>query len=350
MRRAGTRMIVSRSAYAAVAIVTVLSLLGGCAKFRASRRVEAGPFAENITVLVGDVQSDLVGRKPFYIEKYLDGPNLAEYRREWNDLRTILRGIVLYSTHVVNVAQSPMNERKKPNALAGYLRELLNPVIESKDPDLRITKEQLDRVLRNVEIQTSLLSALREAQPLIDKIALFADGSFDRIHYLLDLIVQDVNERMAERWAETRMNVQSLMELQNRTIRSYALLYQYREGDPQGLDALRANDPALRPVLCDTGTPGEKKLDAVEARIMARVQNLAELGKQLSPQVQQYLLEARERDELLHLNQEAGKKLRTTVLLWARSHRNLGAGIPVPPEIDLYNVLVGSAQKMLPVP
>jgi len=33
------------------------------------------------------------------------------------------------------------------------------------------------------------------------------------------------------------------------TFKSYALLYKYREGDPAGLDGLRANDPALKSVL-----------------------------------------------------------------------------------------------------
>jgi hypothetical protein len=42
--------------------------------------------------------------------------------------------------------------------------------------------------------------------------------------------------------------------------------------------------------------------------------------------------------------------LRTTMMLWARSHRNLAAGIPVPPEIDLYNVVMGSVKKFSPVP
>jgi len=74
------------------------------------------------------------------------------------------------------------------------------------------------------------------------------------------------------------------------------------------------------------------------------------IREQIMPQVERYLLEARERDELYNQHKETGKKLRLTTMLWARAHRNLAAGIPVPPEIDLYNVLMGSVKKFSPVP
>jgi len=40
---------------AAAAVVMIVSLLGGCAKFSASRKMDPGPFGENVTVMMGDV-------------------------------------------------------------------------------------------------------------------------------------------------------------------------------------------------------------------------------------------------------------------------------------------------------
>ena len=195
-----------------------------------------------------------------------------------------------------------------------------------------------------------MLAALGKAQPLVDEIAYYVDTSFERVETALNKLVRDIDARMDERWGLNRENVESLYGLQNLTIKSYALLYQYREGDAASLIALRANDLALQTALGKDRAVGEKELDTTEAQIMARLKNLNTIREQIMPQVERYLLEARERDELYNQHKETGKKLRLTTMLWARAHRNLAAGIPVPAEIDLYNVLLGSVKKLSPVP
>ena len=85
-----------RNLLAAVGLIVILSLLGGCAKFSASRKMDAGPFGENVTVMIGDITSDV--RKPFYIKNYIYGQAADDYQAEWQNMRMTLRNIVLYST------------------------------------------------------------------------------------------------------------------------------------------------------------------------------------------------------------------------------------------------------------
>ena len=185
---------------------------------------------------------------------------------------------------------------------------------------------------------------------LVDLVAAYADHQFDNVETALEKLISDINERMDARWAPTRANAELLLALQGRTIKSYVLLYQYREKDSAGLEDLRANDPALQNAIGKDESASEKLFSATETQIMARLANLKLIREQLMPQIEQYLAEAKERDELFKAHREIGRKLRTTMMLWARSHRNLAKGIPVPPEIDLYSVLVGSAKKFSPVP
>ena len=337
-----------RRMVAVTAMIVVLSLLGGCAKFSASRKMDAGPFGENVTVMIGDVTSEV--RKPFYIKKYIYGPSAEEYQKEWQSMRKMLRNIVLYSTQVVNVAQSPMTERKKPNALAATLKEILNPVPDKRLEEAGMTRAELNELIREVEVQDTMLDALGKAQPIIDRVANFVDLNFERVEAALGKLVRDIDERMDAQWGLNRENVQSLYALQGLTFKSYALLYKYREGDPAGLDALRENDPALQNALGKDRPVSEKELVVTEAEIMGRLKNLYSIRDHLLPQVEQYLAEARERDELYTAHKETGKKIRTTIMLWGRAHRNLAAGIPVPPEIDLYSVMLGSIKKFSPVP
>jgi hypothetical protein len=336
---------IMRHSVTVLSCIILISLLSGCAKFSASRKMDAGPFGENTTVMMVDIAADMGNKKPFHTKQYIYGPNVQDYQAEVQNVKKLMRGIVLYSTQVVNISQSNMSEKKKPNALANIWERIASQIPDARLADFGLTREELAVLIRNIEKQDNMLDALAESQELVDRVAAYSDKSFDRTEVALNKLILDITERMDTRWALTRSNVESLLALQGRTIKSYSLLYQYREGDPAGLDSLRENDPALQTQLGKGHTPGDKDLEVVEAQLMSRLKNLYSIREQVWPQVEQYLAESRERDDLVNQHREAGKKLRTTMMLWQRSHRNLSIGIPVPAEIDLYSILVGAGKK-----
>ena len=65
----------------------------------------------------------------------------------------------------------------------------------------------------------------------------------------------------------------------------------------------------------------------------------------LQPRFNEYHAEMRELDDLMFSLEESCRKMRVSVILWARSHANLAAGIAVPPQIDVAGMLTGAASN-----
>ena len=327
-------------------VVFLVTSLGGCAKFQSSRKLDIGPFGENAMTLMGDVQAVMTMKRPFYIKPYLYGQNIEVYRKQWADLQKVLRGIVMYSTQVVSIAHAKLPEKQKAEEFALIVNQMLTPVVEHKSTvAIKINREELDKVLVDIRSSANLLDMLGAAQPMVDMIVNYTDASFELLKDSLEGTQRDVIVRMDERWGDLRENLVALKDVQQRSLRSYALLYSYREGNPASYSALLDNDPALKQYLPASGTSGFKELDSAEARLMDRIGNIGKIQDQLRPQVERYQNESKELDDLMRANEELARKVRTAVIVWSRTHRNLSHGIPVPPEIDLYSMLTGAATQ-----
>jgi len=344
-KKVGPVPVAGRMVCGILIILVLVTMLGGCAKFQSSRKLDIGPFGENAVSLMGDIQSVMTVKRPFYIKPYLQGQNIVDYRKTWDSLQKVLRGTVIYSTQIVSIAHSQLTEQRKAEEVALVVDQLLSPVVGSKDSGIKVTREELDKVLASIRTKTNLLDMLGAAQPMVDAVVNFTDASFEIQKDLLQALTQEVRDRMDERWGDLRENLVQLKDIQQRSLRSYALLYRYREGETDAYGTLLKSDPALKQYLPAGGAPGVKELDAAENRLMTRLNNLERIQIQLTPQVERYQNETRELDDITRLHQDVARKVRTSIIIWSRTHRNMSAGIPVPPEIDLYSMLTGAATQ-----
>ena len=71
---------------------------------------------------------------------------------------------------------------------------------------------------------------------------------------------------------------------------------------------------------------------------------MKEVRAQLEPQFAQYKEHERELETLRLQTEEMLRLGRLTIAVWTRSHRNLAAGIPIPPAIDIVELLQGAAK------
>jgi len=91
-----------------ILLLAVLVLSTGCAALVKTKRLDMGPFGENTTTMVNDIQLGLLNKKPLYLKPYLQGPDVVQFQTRWLDLQKILRGIVMYSTQVVSLSRSSL--------------------------------------------------------------------------------------------------------------------------------------------------------------------------------------------------------------------------------------------------
>jgi hypothetical protein len=89
---------------------------------------------------------------------------------------------------------------------------------------------------------------------------------------------------------------------------------------------------------------------AAETHLTERLTRLDTFIHQLDPDVALYMAKLRELEEWRQTIDEKVKIARDAIAVWAQSHRNLGAGIPVPPLIDVTGMAKNLVKTVVPLP
>ena len=325
-----------------VVIALSAMILAGCSGFRASRRLDMGPFGENTAVMVNDIKQGLIIKRPILTKPYLQGETLDQFKKQRIDTGRVLGGVVLYSTQIVSISRSKLTDPEKANKLGEYIAKLASPVVQAKDPDIRISQEKLDALVKAVESQQSFLDALGAAQPLVDAVDSYINSALQIMNELATRIVEEATLRIDQHSTEVLENKRNLEALQSQTLKSFYLLSQLRAGEAGALEGLMLNDPALKKYVKGT-TVSKEEADLMEKHLMNRFVNNQTMLDNLKPRIDEYHAEIRELDDLMLSFEESSRKMRISMILWARSHANLAAGIAVPPQIDVAGMLTGAA-------
>lgn len=326
-------------------ILGLLSLLPGCASFRASRRLDVEPFAENTVGMIGEVQRATKPVTWTYLKKYETLPSIEEVRRSFAPARSLMRGVALYSTQLVSIYESDLSETRKSQELAEYLDVAVRERLRNNPTALVfLTQGALDSAVTKVGGSSGLMNALGAAQPVVSAALAYGNALYDTLDVEIDRAAADIDSRIETEFAPLKEQLATLTELELRGTRGYSLLTQYRYGNDAALDTLRAIDPQSAESL--TGKrPTPVALDATEKRILAQLETTTQLRAHLGQEFEQYRAEQQELDQLRIQVREASRLGRITLILWARSHRNLAAGVKVPAAINVMGIVQSAAGK-----
>ncbi|MGH7742340.1 MAG: hypothetical protein ACRENS_10000 [Candidatus Eiseniibacteriota bacterium] len=316
------------------------SVLSGCSAFQGSKRIDVAPFSENTVGMLSEMQKFNRPVAWVYLRKYTNLPTVTAARQGVQPIRDLLRGVGFYSTQVVSLYDSPLPEQRKISELARYLNDYIRPPLAAADTsETRFSTADLDDVLAKIRASKTFLDALSAAQPLINATVARGNALFEDMDNLVIAAAADINGRVEAEYAPLKASVLDLDAMHVASAHSYALLQRYRGGDSAALDSLRAEDPATGSHLAGGAHPTAKDLDEAERYLIERTGTIKSLREQLEPEFTNYRDSIAELDELRGQTDDRAKLGRMTLMLWARSHRNLAAGISVKPMIDVMGMV-----------
>ncbi len=326
-------------------VVGSVVVLDGCATFSTTKKLDMTPFAENTTAMIGEIAAQSRPPPWLYLRKHQDRPSVQAVREAARPLRSLLRGVGLYSMQVVGLHESRLPEKKKVEELSRYVVEVVRPNVAAGElEELGITLEELDTIAGEIRAKETFLDALAAAQPLVNSAMVAGNKMLDAMSDRIEAASADIGALVEGQFAPLKDNLVELERAQMRATRSFALIARLRLGEEGALEALLENEPELGAQLKGK-PPTPAAIDAAERRVFERLQRLEAVRNQLLPEISLYKETQRELDGLRSASEEQARWARATLAIWARSHRNLGAGISVPPTIDLLGLVGKSASS-----
>jgi hypothetical protein len=325
-----------------LAALMAVGPLVGCATFGSSRRVDLGPFSENTLGMIGELQT--FNRPPTWarLKRYQNLPSVAAARQSVGRVRVLMRGVALYSMQITSLYDSPLSEKRKITELARYMEETIRPgLTTSAPPDLGLSPGYMDTLIQQIRQRKTFLKALSAAQPVVNLTVTAGDMLFDDLDETIQVASADLSAHIEAEFGSLELRVADLNQMHVASVRSFTLLQRYRGGDQAALDSLRLTDPMVGR-LVPGRSPTSKDLGAAEAYVIDRSAKIKTLREQLEPEFVVYRENRAELEAFRTQADERARLGRAALFLWARSHRNLAAGIQVPPMIDIIGIMKGT--------
>ena len=340
-----------RYAFALCALSIMMGLLlTGCSSFKSKKRLDMGRFAEDMIAVAGEIQYSLGQQEPVYLRDYRDTPELLFMEQGAERAKQLIRGVIAYSIQLVTVGDSRKPEHEKAQALAGYLEEVLPPVLDASGPTLAITHAEVDTILANIRSQSKYLDAIGAAQPVIDEIAIASGEIFDELKLRMDAAVDAVRHRIETKYRDSRVADDLLRKRQLYTVYNIAYLPQIRLGVPDAADSLLAREPSLTSLIDVHDGIDSVEAQRIEERMIWLLDNLRAVRDQLAPDIETYYREQRELDQINAVWSAELRKARVSVVAWARAHKRMAQGVTDPAEIDVLGIARKASGKILPLP
>ncbi len=333
----------------ASAALLLLTLTGsGCSYFTSTKRLDMQPFAENTVTAIGELRR--LDRPVSWVRlrAYQKHPAVEEARAEYVPLRKLLQGVTTYSLQLVALNDARTSDARKIRELVRYVRETAPIALqqsEDGDDELLLTKARLEEVLKQMSAQETFLGAVGAAEPLVSALQTRGLALSDRMAAVLAKAAYTLENLVQASYASMVTNRESLVALQVQVMRAATLAERASLGDQAALEELRRDVPVAQELLKGDRRPSTRELQPVIDALAAQNHRIQVSLEQIKPEYEAYRESLAELDGMRAVTTERARLERSLLLVWARSHRNLGRGVQVPAAFDLAKILAAGATK-----
>lgn len=339
-----------RTIISLIILAILIILLFGCSAMRSSTRLDLTPFANSMISVAGEIQYSLLQNQATHLATLTPGPAYSKFQIRKEKMRNIIRSVISYSIQIVTLGESKIPEAQKAAGLADYLEGIKKPVLKSPEPELNITPEQLDEIIRNVRQQKNLLDAIGAAQPIINEVADEMGDLADEAKIYMDSAYNEIAGEWRNKYGATLWADNEVKEGQLRAIKALYHLKQFRTGVTNSIDSVYIADPQLKEVV----RPGKKvtasDIFELEKRLTYKLTTLSDMRKQFEPDILFFYQGLDELDQVRAAYNKALRDARNAVILWSRAHNQLSQGVTDPAQIDILGLMMNTAKKASPIP
>lgn len=336
-----------------IILLSLMFFITGCSVFQKSRKIDMTPFSENAGTLFSEATKI---SRPFqwkHLKPYITIQEFEQVTEPALSLMEAMRGVVYYSNQVVAINNSKLKDREKNRQLARYIYDAMKKSIQNQKVDsLQLDEMGARTVLENIRDAETYLDGIAAAGPIVNSVVLAIQSRLDEIQAMIDPILLGFDREIERDYGATRINYIRLRNLQEQMMLSITRLYRARIGDKAELDTLLQENASLTDYLPSTENASPAQLAAAETYLLEQLHEIDVVLNQLNDIKTEYIAK---QDELIAWRIQVDEKImiaRTVMTIWAQSHRNLGAGIPVPPLFDVggfaTDLIGGAAKTVIP--
>jgi len=325
----------------------------GCSTFQSSRKMDMGPFAENTASMFADAQKVSRPMTWIYLKPYQNIPEVQQFRESAKPILNSLKAVLLYSNQLVALGSAHFPDQKKNQFLASYLQEAMKQsVVTGKISEIGMDAGDLDTVYSAIRASETFLAGIGAAGPLVNAVVATMDQKLSALQDAMLLVTRAIDERIETENADVRRNLQNLERQQNQFVREATLVYDYKLGHQAAMDTLLLEDASMKKLISAPGRTPDKVADDMQSVLDSRAAQIRVYEEQYDPEVTVYRAKQKELEDLRVAIETRIKLARGAMAVWGQSHRNLGAGIPVPPLIDVTGtvggLISGAAKSVVP--
>jgi len=309
------------------------------------------PFAENTSAMFAEAAEVVRPARQIYLKPYMDIPEINAIRAHAEPVLSGLRGLVMYSNQLVALNLAKKSDQQKNGLLADYLQGAAGRVGGvDKLAKIGVSAAMFDSTIASIRAQKTFLDGIGAASPIVNAFVLALLAGLDELNAEFPITLGAVERGIETVYRDKRIAYSRLTHQQAQYLIAATWIYRTRSGEEAAVDSLLHLDPSLSTFIPAADRVTNEQLDAAEMDLIGRLERIDMLIGQLSDEKREYFETRRELVDL-RINVERRLKLaRTSVVVWGQSHRNLGAGIPVPAMINLKSVAAEMAKSAISFP